>query len=87
MINCVQKSKHSYPYEIQKTSVDTFVNVFVDLASTTCKADNFMWLPKEHMCVLVYLVTISHSMQAGYMEKAQKYSEKALAQVEKMKSK
>ncbi|CAG0913850.1 unnamed protein product [Notodromas monacha] len=56
-----------------------------DLASATCIADNFMWLPKEHMCVLVYLVTISHSMQAGYMEKAQKYSEKALAQVEKMK--
>ena len=28
-----------------------------------------------------------HSMQAGYMEKAQKYTDKALMQIEKLKSK
>ena len=28
-----------------------------------------------------------HSMQAGYMDKAQKYTEKALMQIEKLKSK
>lgn len=28
-----------------------------------------------------------HSMQAGYMDKAQKYTDKALMQIEKLKSK
>lgn len=44
-----------------------------------------MWLPKEQLYVLVYLVTVSHSMMAGYMDKAQKYTEKALTQIEKLK--
>ncbi|KAK5604271.1 mau2 chromatid cohesion factor [Crenichthys baileyi] len=52
----------------------------------TNPADLFHWLPKEHMCVLVYLVTVMHSMQAGYLEKAQKYTDKALMQLEKLKS-
>lgn len=46
----------------------------------------FLWMPKEHLHVLVYLVTVMHSMQAGYMEKAQKYTDKALIQIEKLKS-
>lgn len=46
----------------------------------------FMWLPKEQLYVLVYLVTVSHSMMAGYMDKAQKYTEKALVQIEKLKA-
>ncbi|WAQ98773.1 SCC4-like protein [Mya arenaria] len=41
------------------------------------EVDMFQWLPKEHMCVLVYL--------AGYMDKAQKYTDKALMQIEKLK--
>ncbi|XP_064474441.1 MAU2 chromatid cohesion factor homolog [Ornithodoros turicata] len=48
-------------------------------------ADMFHWMPKEHMCVLVYLVTVLHSMQAGYMDKAHKYTDKALMQIEKLK--
>lgn len=48
--------------------------------------DMFLWMPKEHLYVLVYLVTVMHSMQAGYMEKAQKYTDKALMQIEKLKS-
>ncbi|GIX72970.1 MAU2 chromatid cohesion factor homolog [Caerostris extrusa] len=48
----------------------------------TNPADMFQWMPKEHMCVLVYLVTVLHSMQAGYMDKAQKYTDKALMQIE-----
>lgn len=48
--------------------------------------DMFHWMPKEHMCVLVYLVTVLHSMQAGYMDKAHKYTDKALMQIEKLKS-
>lgn len=49
--------------------------------------DMFLWMPKEHLYVLVYLVTVMHSMQAGYMEKAQKYTDKALLQIEKLKCK
>lgn len=45
----------------------------------------FMWLPKEQLYVLVYLVTVSHSMMSGYMDKAQKYTEKALTQIENLK--
>lgn len=47
--------------------------------------DLFQWLPIEHMCILVYLVTVMHSMQAGHMDKAQKYTDKALMQIEKLK--
>lgn len=46
----------------------------------------FIWLPKEQLYVLVYLVTVSHSMMAGYMDKALKYTEKALTQIDKLKS-
>lgn len=49
--------------------------------------DMFIWMPKDHLYVLVYLVTVMHSMQAGYMDKAQKYTDKALTQIEKLKSK
>ena len=35
---------------------------------------------------LVLQVTVMHSMQAGYLEKAQKYTDKALMQLEKLKS-
>lgn len=46
----------------------------------------FIWLPKEQLYVLVYLVTVSHSMMAGYMDKALKYTEKALTQIDKLKA-
>ena len=29
----------------------------------TNAADNFQWLTKDHLCILVYLVTVMHSMQ------------------------
>lgn len=48
--------------------------------------ESILWLPRDQLYVLVYLVTVSHSMMAGYMDKAQKYTEKALAQIEKLKS-
>ena len=34
--------------------------------------------------MVVYLVTVMHSMQAGYMDKAQKYSDKALTQIARL---
>jgi MAternally-affected-uncoordination protein len=49
--------------------------------------DMFMWMPKEHLCVLVYLITAMHSMQGGYLDKAQKYTDKALIQIDKLRSK
>ncbi|KAL5005286.1 hypothetical protein ScPMuIL_018742 [Solemya velum] len=56
-----------------------------DEPESTNPVELFQWLPKEHMCVLVYLVTVMHAMQAGYMDKAQKYTDKALMQIEKLK--
>lgn len=56
------------------------------MVSGNNKGDMFIWMPKEHLYVLVYLVTVMHSMQAGYMDKAQKYTDKALMQIEKLKS-
>ena len=29
------------------------------------EADQFIWMAKEHLCVLVYLVTVMHSMQVS----------------------
>lgn len=49
-------------------------------------SENFIWLPKEHMCVLVYLVSVLHSMQAGLLDKAQKYTEKALMQIDLLRT-
>ncbi len=49
-------------------------------------ADYFQWLSRDNLCILVYLVTVMHSMQAGYMDKAQKYTDKAVAQIEKLRA-
>ena len=35
--------------------------------------------------MLVYLITVMHSMQAGYMDKAQKYTDKAVVQIQKLR--
>jgi len=51
----------------------------------TSTADTLVWLPREQLCVLVYMVSVMHSMQAGYMDKAHKYTEKALIQIDKLK--
>lgn len=102
--------------------IQTISTLHDDEILPTNPAALFHWLPKEHMCVLVYLVrrcywhtacerlwkysakahnvlcniaclflsekvTVMHSMQAGYLEKAQKYTDKALMQLEKLKSK
>lgn len=56
-----------------------------DVFTGPSQGDMFLWMPKEHLYVLVYLLTVMHSMQAGYMEKAQKYTDKALMHIEKLK--
>lgn len=52
----------------------------------TNNLEMFMWLPKEQLYVLVYLVTVAHSMMAGYMDKAQKFTDIALEQIEKLRA-
>ncbi|XP_026743945.1 MAU2 chromatid cohesion factor homolog [Trichoplusia ni] len=49
--------------------------------------ESFVWMSRQQLYVLVYLVTVMHSAQAGYMEKAHKYTEKALAQIDKLTAK
>ncbi|VVC92769.1 unnamed protein product, partial [Leptidea sinapis] len=49
-----------------------------------CGGESFVWLSRQQLYVLVYLVTVMHSAQAGYMDKAHKYTEKALAQIDKL---
>ena len=39
----------------------------------------------SHFIVFGCQVTVMHSMQAGYMDKAQKFTDKALLQIEKLK--
>jgi len=56
------------------------------LAMSQHPADAFQWLSKDHLCILVYLVTVMHSMQAGYMDKAQKYTDQAVAQIDKLRA-
>ncbi|XP_070500301.1 MAU2 chromatid cohesion factor homolog [Chironomus tepperi] len=45
----------------------------------------FLWLTKEQLFVYVYVLTVSQSMISGFLEKTQKYTEKALTQIEKLK--
>merc|ERR1719282_2205999 len=40
----------------------------------------------EHLCILVYLVTVMHSMQAGFMDKAERYVDKAIVQISKTRT-
>lgn len=49
-------------------------------------SENFAWLPKDIMCVLVYVISVLHSMQAGFLDKAQKYTEKAFMQIERLRT-
>lgn len=46
--------------------------------------DRFHWMPREHMVILVYLITVMQSMQAGMLERAKRSAEKALTQIEKL---
>ena len=34
------------------------------LAASNHQADAFQWLSKDHLCILVYLVTVMHSMHS-----------------------
>uniref|UniRef100_A0A8C9X8C6 Cohesin loading complex subunit SCC4 homolog n=1 Tax=Sander lucioperca TaxID=283035 RepID=A0A8C9X8C6_SANLU len=65
----VQLYKHPCLKQLQQC-IQTISTLHDDEILPVNPAALFHWLPKEHMCVLVYLVTGMHSMQAGYLEKA-----------------
>ena len=48
-------------------------------------AEQFLWLSRDQLCVLVYLITVMHSMHGGYMEKAERHTEKAIQNIMKLK--
>jgi len=48
--------------------------------------DQFLWLSHDQLCILVYLITVMHSMQGGNMDKAEKYTEKGIQQIQKQQS-
>lgn len=56
-----------------------------DMTKKLMSTDGFSWLPRDHMCILVYLVTATHSLLGGYLDKAQKYTERALKLIRKLK--
>lgn len=53
-------------------------------ASAANEIDRFQWMPREHMVILVYLITVMQSMQTGMLERAKRSAEKALTQIEKL---
>jgi len=67
--------KHWYKLRYSGAGVSYCYNCLPDWISTTS------WL-RCHCGQ----VTVMHSMQAGYMEKAQKYTDKAFMQIEKLRS-
>lgn len=86
-LNAGQVKSVKAPLKLLQQSIQSITTYAgSDDVQTGNPGDNFFWMAKEHMCVLVYLVTVMHSMQAGYMDKAQKYTEKALGQIDKLKT-
>jgi len=85
-LNAGQQKSVKAPLKLLQTSIQQITTYTGPDEQTGNLGDNFYWMAKEHMCVLVYLVTVMHSMQAGYMDKAQKYTEKALGQIDKLKT-
>ena len=49
--------------------------------------ENFQWLHKEHLGILVYLLTVIHSMQTASFDKGHTYTDKALVNIQKLKLK
>ena len=43
--------------------------------------ENFYWLTKDHLGILVYLLTVIHSIQTGCFDKAQKFTDKIHSQI------
>lgn len=82
-----------------KSVKNTLKNLQHYVQSLACRSDqdnelisqnpleNFQWLHKDHLGILVYLLTVVHSVQTGSCDKAQKLIEKALLNIQKLKLK
>eukprot|EP00794_Sanderia_malayensis_P009730 gene9730-10723_t len=44
--------------------------------------ESLQWLSYDELCILAYLVTVAHCMHIGCLDKAMRYTDKALAQIE-----
>lgn len=49
--------------------------------------ENFYWMHKDHLGILAYLLTVIHTVQTGSFDKANKFIEKALFNVDKLRLK
>ncbi|KAL1226814.1 MAU2 chromatid cohesion factor [Trichinella spiralis] len=45
----------------------------------------FQWISDEHLCILVYAMTVMEALHCGKFNKARQYAERALAHVEKLR--
>ncbi|KRZ27329.1 DNA ligase 4 [Trichinella pseudospiralis] len=45
----------------------------------------FQWISDEHLCILVYAMTVMQALHCGKFNKARQYAERALAHVEKLR--
>lgn len=82
-------SSINFSVRILRNNLTVFIPIFLEAAlrfNPTGQSDEvFQWMPKEHLCLLVYLVSVYHAVQAGYIDRAQKFSEKALMQINGLK--
>lgn len=49
--------------------------------------ENFYWMHKDHLGILAFLLTVVHTVQTGCFDKAQKFLDKALVNLEKLRLK
>jgi MAternally-affected-uncoordination protein len=80
------KSLQHYIQSFSSSGNDSASDSLTSLVSKN-PLENFYWMHKDHLCVLVYLLTVIHNVQTGCFDKAQKFTEKALLNLQKLKLK
>ncbi|VEL25435.1 unnamed protein product [Protopolystoma xenopodis] len=75
-----------FPLTFSFFFINPYISVFFTASdgAMTNPIDRFQWMPREHMVILVYLITVMQSMQTGLLDRAQRSAEKALTQIEKL---
>lgn len=80
ILRLLQQSIHNL---INDPNDNSTLEEIYNISQNMC--DNFSWMSREHMSALVSLISVLHSMQSGFLDKAQGYAEKALMQIERLK--
>ncbi|CAH8591525.1 unnamed protein product [Schistosoma bovis] len=83
LISGQAKSAHPILRQLHQ-SIQQFAAMDEADTTSTNEIERFHWMPREHMVILVYLVTVMQSMQAGMLDRAKRSAEKALIQIEKL---